>query len=356
MVYQDELVAWLEKRFPDADTGPSRIFYSLDNEPALWPSTHARIHPDPTGYEELISRSVALAQAVKAVDRRALTFGPASYGWMGMANLQRAPDGHGRFFLAAYLDAMRRASAEGGHRLLDVLDVHWYPEVRAGGKRTSSPDASPAVVAARLQSTRSLWDPGYDEGSWVSRAGTDGPIRLIPRLLELIARHDPGTKLAISEYFFGGGDDISGALAQADALGIFGRAGLFAAAVWTADRPHAFIYPAFAMYRDLDGHGLAFGDTSVKATTPELAQVTVYAATDTTHPGRVTVVALNKSSAPLTVALRVSGASCLEGARVFRLTRAKPAPVPAGTLKPVVANGFRDTLPAMSVTTYVLAP
>jgi hypothetical protein len=36
----------------------------------------------------------------------------------------------------------------------------------------------------------------------------------------------PGTRLAITEYNWGGLDGLNGALAQADVLGIFGREGL----------------------------------------------------------------------------------------------------------------------------------
>ena len=59
-----------------------------------------------------------------------------------------------------------------------------------------------------------------------------GPIELIPRLMKKIADHYPGTKLSISEYNYGAGGDISGGLAEADVLGIFGREGLFAATMW----------------------------------------------------------------------------------------------------------------------------
>jgi hypothetical protein len=53
-VYQDEFVAWLEKKFPKAreDRRPT-IFYALDNEPELWshtpradPSEKARLRRD----------------------------------------------------------------------------------------------------------------------------------------------------------------------------------------------------------------------------------------------------------------------------------------------------------------------
>ena len=46
VVYLDEFVAFLEQAFPEARSDPARtIFYSLDNEPDLWASTHPRIRP-----------------------------------------------------------------------------------------------------------------------------------------------------------------------------------------------------------------------------------------------------------------------------------------------------------------------
>ncbi len=41
-----------------------------------------------------------------------------------------------------------------------------------------------------------------------------------------VAKDYPGTKLAITEYNWGGQEHINGAVAQADILGIFGREGL----------------------------------------------------------------------------------------------------------------------------------
>jgi len=73
---------------------------------------------------------------------------------------------------------------------------------------------------------------GLHRESWITKDVLHQPIRLLPRVQEKIARHYPGTKLAITEYYYGGGAHISGAPAQADALGIFGREGVFATALW----------------------------------------------------------------------------------------------------------------------------
>jgi len=59
-VYQDEFVNFVVSKLGKADKGGAK-FYSLDNEPALWKSTHPRVHPEPTTYKEIVQRTEALA-------------------------------------------------------------------------------------------------------------------------------------------------------------------------------------------------------------------------------------------------------------------------------------------------------
>ena len=75
-VYVDEEVHFLVHKYGNASTPTGVKGYSLDNEPALWPPhTHPRIHPNITGVQELLDRSIALASAVKDVDPYAEIFG-----------------------------------------------------------------------------------------------------------------------------------------------------------------------------------------------------------------------------------------------------------------------------------------
>src|SRR5262249_38935497 len=175
--------------------------------------------------------------------------GPLQAGASGQGRtlLQGAPDAAGRDFQEFWLSQVAAAEQAAGRRLVDVLDVHWYPEATRGGTRIIGTDTTPAVVAARLQAPRSLWDPSYTETSWITSSSTFGPIRLIPRLFDKIAASDPGTKLAITEYNYGGGSHICGAIAEADVLGVFGREGVFAAAEWPLASDESFIGAAVAV-------------------------------------------------------------------------------------------------------------
>jgi hypothetical protein len=179
------------------------------------------------------------------------------------------------------------------HRLVHVLDLHWYPESQGNNKRITEGDTSPDSVDARLQAPRSLWDPGYVEKSWITQYSTKGqPIQLIPWVMEKIGRDYPGTRLAFSEYDYGAGDHVSGGLAQADVLGIFGKYGVFLAAYWGDMKPYNLA--AFKLYRDYDGKNGAFGDTCVSAASEDITRSSCYAAIDSKNPGTLWVIVLNK--------------------------------------------------------------
>src|SRR5262249_29519491 len=62
-VYQDEFVNWVNHQ----TVAGQQVFYNLDNEPDLWASTHAEVHPAATRYSELVSNSISYATAIKNV-------------------------------------------------------------------------------------------------------------------------------------------------------------------------------------------------------------------------------------------------------------------------------------------------
>jgi Glycoside hydrolase family 44 len=298
VVYEDELVHYLVEKLGKAKDGGVK-FYSLDNEPALWPNTHPLVHPERATYEEVVRRSELTAGAIKGIDPGALVLGGVMFGWAEFQSLSSAPDSV-KFnaelgtYTDYFLDAMRRLEKQHGRRLVDVLDIHWYPEAR-GSQRITSEDASRSTIDERLQAPRSLWDPSYTEKSWIAQQ-TGKPVRLIPWLLEVIEKRYPGTKLSMTEYNYGATTHISGALAQVDVLGVLGREGVYLATYWgngagTGQLP-PYIASAFRLYRNYDGKGGSFGDTAVQAEVAPNEAASVFAATG---PGQaLSVIVINK--------------------------------------------------------------
>jgi glycosyl hydrolase family 44 len=364
-VFTDEFAYWLK----NTKQPSQQLFYDLDNEPGLWDDTHPRIHPNKATFAELRDKTIANASAIKDVDPTAKIFGPGGFGWSDFVDLNGAPDsnamqppntGTGKLHFQQWLLQEVAAEEARQHRtLLDVLDMHWYPEARGGGVRITAEGAlnnTAAVAAARVQAPRSLWDPTYTESSWITDCCSGGPIQLLNRVQSDINQYKPGTKMAITEYNYGGGNDISGAIAEADALGIFGKKDLYAAAWWSIEGEGNanYTFAAFDMFRNYDGSGSHFGDMAVDATTNNNANSAVYASVDANNPNRMTVVAINRTNQPLSAAIAIADDNRFTLAQVYQLTSALAGSVRGADLSVGAGNQFMYLMPAMSVTTLVL--
>jgi len=356
--FDQAMVAHLVSKFGTAASGGVKS-YEIDNEPTLWSSTHVDVHPAPLSYGELWTKSLAAAQGIKAADPTATVDGPGDWGWCAYFYAADDPGGcgpgadktaHGNLPLAAwYLQQFAAyAAAHGGQRLLDYFDEHFYPQETGVALSTAG---NAATQALRLRSTRALWDPTYTDESWTADLGL-GSVELIPRMKQWVAQYYPGTKIAISEYNWGGLESINGALTEADVLGIFGAQGVDRAQLWsppTSSQPGAF---AFRMYRNYDGHGSRFGDESVTASSADQGQLSVYAAQRSTD-GALTVQVVNKTGGDLTSTLSVHNAST-SAAQVFTYSAANLGAIVQGADATFSAGAVSHTYPANSITLLVI--
>lgn len=339
--------AHMASRTGTAGAGGVR-FLGLDNEPALWNSTHRDVHPAPLTYDELWQKTRDYAAAMKAQDPAVQTLGPGEWGWCGY--FFSAADGcspgadqaaHGNLSLADwYLMQLALYQSTNGVRLLDYYDLHFYPQ---GTNVALSSDESAATSARRLRALKELYDPAWISESWIGQAGAP-PIRLIPMMRDLRDTRYPGTKLAIGEYNFGDGG-ISSALAQAEALAIFGREGLDLATRWSAPDEYSLVEDAFRLYLDYDGAGAQVAGTSVRALSSNVDLLGAYAV----HGRGATIYLLlfNKDTSDQTVT--VSAAGGLTGSvALFRFADASPL-APAGTAA-TSGGTVALTLPSRSAT------
>jgi fibronectin type 3 domain-containing protein len=366
-VYMDEFIWAIDQKFSGqsifgANPTTHPVFVQLDNEPELWNSTHLEVQgPNPVNSDAYITKTLALTQALKDQFPDVLIFGPVHYGFEGIYNwqgeLSATPTGN-NWFPDKYLPAIKTASITHGKPLVDVYDFHWYSEATDGsGNRVTNltgATLTDAQVQAIVQSPRSLWDTTFTENSWITADVLGGPIYILGRLQSRIAAENPGMNISITEYNNGGGQHIAGTIAQADNLGIFGAQNLFAANLWPLNSTSPYILAGFRAFRDFDGNNSNFGDTSLQATSSNVANVGVYASTDTTVPGRVVFVAINRSTSSQVTA--ITGQTLAGTAHLFQLTASSAQsqspiqPVPAGT-QPASGNSLTVTLPALSVTT-----
>ncbi len=294
-IYQDEWIHHLVDQFGPAPKGPT--FFAIGNEPDLWSTTDTDVHPVQMSYDAMVAMYEQYAMAVKAQDPKAMLLGPDVSGWTSYwySALDRGGDNYsthadrnshsGQPFLPWWLSQIAKHDRAAGVRTLDYLDVHYYPQ--AGGVDSSTSD--PATQQLRIRSTRSLDDPNYSDESWIAE-----PVNLIPRLKSWIAANYPGTKLAITEYRWGGEKDASGGVALAVVLGIFGRDGVDMANYWQSPPVDSPAGAAFRLYRNYDGHGARFGDTSVPCQSGA-GQVAVFGSRHS-DTGEVDLVLANEDS------------------------------------------------------------
>jgi uncharacterized protein (TIGR03437 family) len=367
--FAQQWVRYLIERYGPANAGGVRL-WSMDNEPEWWLGVHTDIYPSESTYDDMMARNLKWATAVKEVDPTALVTGPVPAGWSGMLFSRKdmvsgwnfAPPwqywenpvdqkAHGGVpWVPYYLQQMNAAEAQSGQRLLDVLDVHGY--VTPSGLSSSAGDA--AMETLRMTSTRVLWDPGYfpPGGGYEDATGAEVAPQLIPRMHQWVNDNYPGTMLGITEYWWHALDTITGAIAQADVLGIFGREALDIGTLWGPPNPTDPGAFAFQIFLNYDGAGNQFGETSISGATSDPDTLSIFAAqrSDTA----LTILVLNKTYGDVADNVSLANFAPAGTAQVWQYSSAN---LNAIVQKPDVAisnNTISATFPALSMTLLVV--
>lgn len=355
----EEVGEWVAKiRAADQKRGKRLVFeYILDNEPGLWNTTHRDVHPEPMSYDELLEKTIAYATAIRKADPDAIIAGPASYGWWEYS--YSAKDHEAGFFskpdrkahgdvplLAWYLQRLAEHEKKTGVRLLDVLDVHIYPQADhvqgpdgAGGDGGGETDRKTNDLRFRV--TRSLWDRAYQDESWIKDA-----VYLVPRMKELIAKNYPGRGFQIGEYNFGAENHAAGGVALAEVLGRFALNGVSHAFYWTYPKKPKPAYWAFRAYRNYDGAGGHFLERIVPSSSP--AGTSLYASRDAAGKKWVLVLLNFSADRPYDASVALEGCTPPAGVKSFLYTGAESGFVP-GEVK-LEGNALKGKLPPYSIT------
>ncbi len=324
-------IAHLQQRFGTAAAGGIRD-YALDNEPMLWNSTHRDVHPQPLTYDALWSYTVAYAGAIKQQEPNARVHGPVTWGYCDLfgSAADECVDGpdraaHGGTPLVKwYLQQVCAFQQQHGVRLVDTLDLHYYPQGSGVVDFNDPPaDSETAEISARrLRSLRELYDPQWTSESWIADLGDHATWHyskpgLIRRVRGWIDEACPGTRLAITEYNWGADNGASSALAQAEVLAIFGREGVDAATRWVSPRSGSLVERAFRLHLDYDGAGSRVEGTSVRATSADVDALGAYAV----HRAgsRVMLLLFNKATTATTAAIDL-GSRFDGGWRAYRFS------------------------------------
>ncbi len=324
----------------DAEHGGIR-YYQLDNEPFGWNNTHRDVMPNGATYSKIEQLGEQYAAAIKIADPTALVFGPSDFtlgGWVGNTS---DPGQEGLFAGQFYLKKMAAYQAQNGQRILDYLDEHYYPQF--------------SDQVSQLASTRTLWDPTYNGGTWVEQYDFNGPMQLIPRFQRWVSQYYPGTKISLSEYSIASGrNDIVDALTEMDVLGIFGRQQLDFANMWSPPAKTDPIAYSFRMFLNYDGNGSQYGSTWVNAASSDQGQLSIYAA-QRSSDNVLTVLVINKTTGALATTLALSNFRTTSAVKVFSYSAANLTQIVPEADAPITSNSISYTFPAYSATMFVVA-
>jgi uncharacterized protein (TIGR03437 family) len=366
--FSQQWLSQLLSTYGPGNTGGVRI-WQMDNEPEWWYGVHIDVYQQAAAYDDMMARNLKWAQAVKAIDSTALVSGPVPAGWSGMLfSRLDMDDGWGKspyqywdnpldyqahgsvYWVPYYLQQMQKFEQQNGYRLLDIVDVHGY--ITPSGLSGSVGDA--AMETLRMSSTRALWDPNYlvPGGGYEDATGAEVAPALVPRMLQWVSDNYPGTKTAITEYNWGAPDTITGAIAQADILGIFGREQLDYGTVWTSLTPTTPATFAFQTYLNYDGNGGHFGGTSVSATSSDPDSLSIFAALR--YDSALTVVVLNKTSVAITDSIGMADFTPAGTAQVWQYSSANLGAIVRQSDISVSSSGLGTTFPAQSITLLVI--
>jgi len=388
-------VTYLVSKFGTAAKGGVAI-YDLDNEPAWWDAVHRDVHPLPSTYDEVTNNGIATAKETKNADPTAAVSGPVvDYWWNYFYSKKDIENGwgngnpcwqpwsnpvdrqaHGGIpFIEYYLQQFKAAESDYGARLLDYLDIHTYFAATYNGNSVAFTTAGDTQEQkARVNSTRVFWDlaytdPNYPQPNYATDANYTSSCntppqapQLIPMAKKWVADNYPGTKIAFTEYNWGGQESINGAIAQADILGIFGSYGLDLATLWGAPDPATQMpgLMAFEIYRNYDGKNSMFGDTALKSSSADQAKLSVYGA-ERGSDGALTIMVINKTYGGLTATISLGNFTSSETtAQVYQYSNAdltKIAAQPAASITAPAGGSTTSTItstfPAQSITLLV---
>jgi hypothetical protein len=336
---QQQWVQHLVSTFGTAAKGGVK-FYQLDNEPDGWSNTHRDVMPVQATYPTITQLGQQYAAAIKQADSTAFVLGPSDFtlgGWVGDVSQQG-----GLYAGEYYLQQMAAYEKAHGQRILDYFDEHYYFTV-------SSP-------AAQLASTRTLWDPTYNGGTWVETYDFKGPMQLIPRFRGWISTYYPGTLLSLSEYSIDSGNkSIVDAIAEMDVLGIFGREPIDFADMWNPPGPQDPIAYAFRIFRNYDGDGGQFGDTSISAASSDQGSLSIYAA-QRSSDNAVTILVINKTTGALTSSIALSNLTLPATAQVYTYTSASLTSIAHPSDAAITSGALGFTFPGYSAVMFVVQP
>jgi len=327
-------------------------YWNMDNEPEIWEGTHDDVMPVQLPAEQFMQRYFAYAKAARARYPEIKLVGPVPanewqwFNWPGGITA----DGRSYPWLEYFIKRIAEEQVRTGIRLLDVLDIHYYPGT-----------SNPADV---VQLHRTFFDETYVHpeangvktvnGGWDPSINREYIFVRCEQWLDQYLGPGHGVTFGVSEIGLQLTNAPLASVWYASMLGEFMKHGVEIFTPWTWQPGMWEVLHLFSRYNR---------STSVRAVSDDETMVSAYATIDP-HSGNTTVVLVNReltASRATTVSLAnlpmpngnyaTLQLANLPASETF-VSHASNA-LASGTVA-VAGNQFSITLPPLSITSVLL--
>jgi hypothetical protein len=241
-------------------------YWSMDNEPEIWSGTHDDIMPSQIPAADFMTNYFAVAKLARQKFPEIKLAAPITaneWQWYKYANENLKIDGQYYCWLEYFLKSVADEQKRSGVRLLDMVDIHWYP---------TESNAEQAVQSHRIFFDENYEYPGANglktiSGSW---DGTKNKEYIFKRINDWLTQYfgaDHGITLGLSEFGSGTSDPDVNSVLYGSMIGTFANNGVELFTPWTWQT---------GMWETLHLYSRYSRTTKVKATSTDETKVSSY--------------------------------------------------------------------------------
>lgn len=331
-------------------------YWSMDNEPDIWNSTHDDVMPVQPTAEAFMQLYFAVAKKARARFPGIKLAGPvpaSEWQWYAWNNAKiTGADGHQYTWLEFFIKRIAEEEAASGVRLLDVIDIHSYPNETAAGD---------ILNLHRIYFDSTYAYPGANGVKTTAASGWDNSItneNVFGRCSQWLNQYmgpAHGVTFAVSEYGFTNIDANITSVSYGSVLGTFADHGVDYFSPW-------YWYPG--MWETMHLFSRYGKTTRIASLSSRDSIVSAYSSLNAASDSMTVIIVNRAQSGTETVNLSISNFSIPDGSYATRQLHALPAgetfvsetgnALSSGSVN-VAGNALTVTVPALSTTAVLLA-
>ncbi|MES2513942.1 MAG: glycoside hydrolase family 44 protein [Bacteroidota bacterium] len=330
-------------------------YWSMDNEADIWYGTHDDVITTQPTAEAFMQLYFSVAKKARAKFPNIKLCGPvpaSEWQWYAWNNTKiLALNGQYYTWLEFFIKRISEEQTATGIRLLDVIDIHSYPNESTGAD---------VVQLHRLYFDTTYSYPGANGVKTIAASGWDNSITqefVLERCNRWLAQYmgaNHGVGTAVSEYGYTHVNANVSSVSYASVLGTFADNGVSFFTPWYWNVGQWETMHLFSRYAK---------STRIKSLSSQELNVSAYSSINATNDSVTTVLVNRHLTASRTVSMTISNFSVPNGIYSLKQLNALPSSetfvsrtnnaLASGTVQ-VTANTFTINLPSLSTTAVIL--